>query len=57
MITLEQAKANIDGVLKEVRHPALTRGEHDILRMSLEMLYDNAKEQAEDKTDEGNVPA
>lgn len=44
MLTLEQAKNNIDTVLKEVRNPALNRDEHDLLRMSLEMLYDGAKE-------------
>lgn len=49
MITLEQARDNINEVLRTVRNPALTRDEHDLLRMSLEVLYDGAKEKAEDK--------
>jgi len=57
MVSLEQARANIDEVLKTVRNPALTRGEHDLLRVSLETLYNTAKERVEDKSDEGDVPA
>ena len=57
MMSLEQARANIDEVLKTVRNPALTRGEHDLLRMSLELLYDTAREHTEDEIDESNVSA
>jgi hypothetical protein len=49
MITLEQARNNIDEVLRTVRNPALTREEHDLLRMSLEVLYDGAKENQESR--------
>jgi len=49
MLTLEQARNNIDEVLRTVRNPALTRDEHNLLAMSLELLYDGAKEKVEDK--------
>lgn len=49
MLTLEQARKNIDEVLRTVRNPALTREEHDLLRMSLEVLYDGAKENQESR--------
>jgi hypothetical protein len=49
MVTLEQARNNIDEVLRTVRNPALTREEHDLLRTSLELLYGAAKGKEEDK--------
>lgn len=52
MLTLEQAKSNIDAVLKEVRNPALNRDEHDLLRMSLNLLYETAKDNEEEKQEE-----
>lgn len=53
MLTLEQARDNINEVLRTVRNPALTRDEHDLLRMSLEVLYDGAKESEETKESVG----
>jgi len=44
MLTLEQARNNIDQVLMNVREPALTRPEHDLLRQSLNLLYETAKD-------------
>jgi len=49
MLTLQQARDNIDTVLKGVRDPALTRDEHDLLRMSLRMLYEAAKNAEDDR--------
>ena len=46
-LTIDQAAQNIDAVLTVVRNPALTRQEHDLLRMSLQMLYGKAKDAEE----------
>lgn len=48
MLTLKQARDNLDTVVKSVR---MTREEHELLRMSLEMLYDAARERQEDEAD------
>ena len=50
MLTLEQARNNINEVLRTVRNPALTRDEHNLLAMSLELLYNGAKENEEDES-------
>jgi len=52
MVTVEQAYSNLDGVLSCVRNPALTRKEHDILRVSLNVLYEKAQLVADDKKEE-----
>lgn len=46
-LTVEQARDNLNEVLRTVRNPPLTRDEHDLLRMCLELLYDRAKENEE----------
>lgn len=46
MMTLEQARNNIDGLIANSR---LTRQEHVVLQQSLEMLYSAAKENQESK--------
>jgi hypothetical protein len=45
VITLKQARDNLQGVLDQLR---LTRQEWETLNMSLELLYDGAREREED---------
>jgi len=44
MITIDQARDNLDQILRAVR---LTREEHQVLGSCLELLYDGAKEAEE----------
>lgn len=48
MLTLEQAREVLDTIVRQVR---LTREEHSLAAQALELLYDRAKERAEDMKD------